>query len=79
VSFLNCGHRISSRNENFLLLGANCSEDCEAIRRYVLKLSQDIKEIEKKTYSVTVDGQLWNVSFSFDMFPNDMKYIAFLA
>ena len=36
VSFLNCGHRISSRNENFLL-GANCSEDCEAIRRYVLK------------------------------------------
>lgn len=79
VSFLNCGHRISSRNENFLLLGANCSEDCEAIRRYVLKLSQDIKEIEKKTYSVSVDGQLWNVSFSFDMFPNDMKYIAFLA
>ena len=33
VSFLNCGPRICSHEENFLLLGANCKEDCEPIRR----------------------------------------------
>ena len=79
VSFLNCGQRICSRDENFLLLGANCSEDCMPIKRYVLKLCEDIKVIEQKTFSVTVDGEPCNISFSFDLFPNDMKYLAFLA
>ncbi len=79
VSFLNCGQRISSRDENYLLLGANCSEDCEAIRRFVVKLSQDIIAIEQKTFSISVDDELCVVSFSFEMFPNDMKYIAFLS
>ena len=79
VSFLNCGQRICSRDENFLLLGANCSEDCMPIKRYVLKLCEDIKVIEQKTFSVTVDGEPCNLSFSFDLFPNDMKYLAFLA
>ena len=79
VSFLNCGNRVCSRDENFLLLGAHCSEDCMPISRYVIKLCQDMKEIERKTFSVTVDDKLQKVSFTFDMFPNDMKYLAFLA
>ena len=37
VSFLNCGPRICSHEENFLLRGANCKEDSEPIRRYVCK------------------------------------------
>ena len=79
VSFLNCGQRISSRDENYLFLGANCSEDCEAIRRFVIKLSQDITEIEQKTFSISVDDEMCDVSFSFEMFPNDMQYVTFLS
>ena len=31
VSFLNCGKCVCSSGENFLLFGANCSEDCEPV------------------------------------------------
>ena len=34
VSFLNCGKRVCSSGENFLLFGANCSDDCEPVSRY---------------------------------------------
>ena len=79
VSFLNCGPRICSREGNFLLLGANCKEDCEPIRHYVCKLANEMNEVEKKTFPVNVDGKDITVSFSLEMFPNDMKYLAFLA
>ena len=79
VSFLNCGPRVCSHEENYLLLGANCKEDCEPIRRYVCKLAEEMNEVQKKTFSVNVDGKDIPVSFSFAMFPNDMKYLAFLA
>ena len=77
--FLNCGQRISSHDENYLFLGANCSEDCEAIRCFVIKLSQDITELEQKPFSICVDDEMCDVSFSFEMFPNDMKYVVFLS
>lgn len=79
VSFLNCGVRVSSSEENFLLFGANCSEDCQAVRHYVAKLTKEMKEIEKENFSVNVDGKDIDVSFSFELFPSDMKYVAFLA
>lgn len=79
VSLVNCGTRVCSHEENVLLLGANCKEDCEPIRRYVCKLADEMNEVEKKTLSVNVDGKDITVSFSFEMFPNDMKYLAFLA
>ena len=60
-------------------LGANCSEDCKPIRRYVAKLADELKEIEKKTFSVNVDGKDIKVTVSFDILPNDMKYLAFLS
>ncbi|XP_046861250.1 uncharacterized protein LOC124454489 [Xenia sp. Carnegie-2017] len=34
VSFLNIGHGMLSRNENFLLFGANCSENCLPVIAY---------------------------------------------
>ena len=79
MSFLNCSLRVSSHEENFLLLGTYCSEDCKPIRRYVAKLNDKLKEIEKKTFPVNVDGKDIKVTFSFHIFPNDMKYLAFLA
>ena len=35
VNLANCGRGISSPEENCLLFGANCSEDCLVARRYI--------------------------------------------
>lgn len=43
------------------------------------KLANEMNEVEKKTFPVNVDGKDITVSFSFEMFPNDIKYLAFLA
>ena len=40
VSFLNCGQSVCSSAENFLLIGANYSENCEPVRRYVTLLER---------------------------------------
>lgn len=53
VSFLNVGARVASPNENFLLFGANCKEDHPAVRLFTKQLASQIKEIEKKAYTVS--------------------------
>ena len=68
-----------SSEENFLLFGANCSEDCEPVRRYVKMLSDQMFEIERKTYNTVIDGKEITLSFKFELLPNDMKYLAFFA
>lgn len=79
VSFLNCGQRVCSSAENFLLLRANCSEDCEPVRRYVALLERKMTEIEENMFSVEIDGKEKFVSFPFELLPNDKKYLAFLG
>ena len=79
VSFLNCGKRVCCSEENFLLFGANCSEDCEPVRRYVTMLRERMSEIEGKTYNIDIDGKEITLSFKIELFPNDMKYLAFLG
>ena len=79
VSFLNIGQSILSRNENFLLFGANCSEKSLPVTCFVGKLVQDMKQIEGETYSVQCKGEPIEVKFVFAELPNDMKMIAFLA
>ena len=74
ISFLNVGPRVASPNDNFLLFGANCKEDHKVIVRFTEKLASDIEAIEKKTY--TVMGK--EVTFSFDLLPGDMKFLAFV-
>ena len=74
ISFLNVGPRVASPNDNFLLFGANCKEDHEVVVRFTEKLAADIEVIEKKTY--TVMGK--EVTFSFDLLPGDMKFLAFI-
>ena len=46
VSILNIGKGVLSSNENFLLFGANCSENCLPVKRFLGKLMTDIKKIE---------------------------------
>lgn len=74
ISFLNVGPRVASPNDNFLLFGANCKEDHEVVVRFTEKLAADIEVIEKKTY--TVMGK--DVTFTFDLIPGDMKFLAFI-
>ncbi|CAH3167592.1 unnamed protein product, partial [Porites evermanni] len=79
VSFLNCRTRVCSPAENFLLFGANCSEDCEPVHRYTTLLREEMTAIEGNSYSVEVEGNQVSVSFHFELLPNDMKYLAFLG
>ncbi len=79
VSFLNIGQHILSRNENFLLFGANCSENCLPVKRFITKLMSDISHIKKKSYSVLCKGEPVVVKFVIGELPNDMKMLAFLG
>ena len=79
ISFLNLGRKVLSSNENYLLFGANCKEDCVPVRRFVQKLISDIDDLEKSTFQVDCDGKLIDVKFHVSEMPNDMKMLAFLG
>lgn len=73
------GHPLVRMTRPWPLLGANCSEDCEPVRRYVTMPRDQMTRIEGNLYSIQVDGKEKIVSFQFELLPNDMKYLAFLA
>lgn len=79
VSFLNCTKCVCSPAENALLFGANCSEDCAPVHRYVILLTKAMTAIEGTSYPLEVDGKQVSVSFQFELLPNDMKYLTFLG
>ena len=57
-----------SSAENFLLIGANYSEDCEPVRRYVTLLERQMTEIEEKLFSVEIEGMEKFVSFNLNCY-----------
>ena len=75
LNFLNVKERVGSRDENFLIFGANCDEQDETVKRYALKLTKDIAFIEPKVYDIC--GV--RTTFEFCEFPFDMKMLAFVA
>ena len=84
VGILNIGRGILSRSENVLVFGANCSENCKAVQRYVRKLVCDIQYIEKQSFActyTTFEGKTCtvNVKFRISEYPNDLKMVAFLC
>lgn len=79
VGFLNLGKGILSSNENYLLFGANCGENCVPVQRFIKQLMLEVDEIEKTTFPVSVNGTIVPVKFYFAELPNDMKMLAFLA
>ena len=52
ISFLNSGSHITSEKENFLLAGANCSENHIVMQRFARRLIHEFQSIEKKTFSI---------------------------
>ena len=83
VGFLNIGRGILSSNENHLLFGANCSENCIPLQRYVKLLLADIQNIEQEVFPCKYNGPegevTANVQFCIAELPNDMKMVAFLS
>ena len=72
VSFANCGKSSSCPEENYLLFGANCVEDCSVAKRYINLLMQQMKVVEQNSYTVSVSGEK-KVSFELELLPNDMS------
>ena len=70
VSFLNCGKRVASSSENFLLFGENVEENSEVVRNFISKL---ISDIESKVFEI---GSI-RVEFKLGELPNDMKMLSF--
>ena len=59
----------------FLLFGANCSESCIAVQRYVTRLVSDIAYLEDNVFPI--NG--FAVKFQFSEIPNGMKMLSFLG
>ena len=74
VSFFNVGPRVASPNDNFLLFGANCKETHEVVKLFCKLLTDNCAAIEQRTFNV---GDV-QVKFTFDLFPSDMKFLAFV-
>ena len=75
VSFLNCGKRIASSAENFLLFGANVDETSDLVKLYLKELVSDLHYLESKVFDI--NGI--KVEFVVGELPNDMKMLSFLA
>ena len=79
VSFLNVGERIASSSENFLLFGANVDEGSLIVRRFIMKLVNDLKYLESQVFKINVLQNCYKVEFRVGEIPNDMKMVACLA
>lgn len=75
VSFLNVGKRFLSSEGNFLIFGANCSESCVPVQKFVTRLVSDMEYMETNVFKINgID-----VKFQFAEIPNDMKMLSFLG
>lgn len=54
-------------------------EDGLVVRRYVLKLVNELKALENEVFEVTIGEKSCKVEFKVEGLPNDMKMLAFLA
>lgn len=76
VSILNVLKHVQSCDENHLLMGANCLEDCPFMKKYTQYLSQEMEQMEGKPFT-TPDGH--KVVFKFLLIPGDMKWVASMS
>ena len=72
VIFLNIGKNILNRNENYLLFGANCDENCLPFSWFITKFLCDVKHLTNTIYSMSCKGETVQL-------PNYMKMVAFLG
>lgn len=76
MSFLNLLHPIQSCNDNHLLAGANCAEDCAMMIAYTNNLRQEMEELENTPCKTNKGNE---VMFKFMLFPSDMKWVSTMS
>ncbi|CAB4036361.1 Hypothetical predicted protein, partial [Paramuricea clavata] len=69
------GKHIQSERDNFLLCGANCSEDHPSMKQYAKKLMQDIAHIETQSYIISG----FNCKSTVELVPSDMKWLSTMS
>ena len=79
ISFLNAGKRIMSSSETFTVLGGDFAETSDIVKTYVSQFISDFRFLEENIFPIQLKGKTINVEFKFSEFPNDMKYLYFLA
>ena len=52
LSFVNSGTHITSKQENFILAGANCSENHIVMKRFAKKLVHEFQSIKETTFHI---------------------------
>ena len=75
VSFLNCGQRLASSSENFLIFGANVNESSEIVTAFLTKLHKDLQFLINNVFNI--NGR--KVEFRVGELPNDMKMLCYLS
>ena len=75
VSFLNVGQHIQSEKDNFLICGANYSENHVCMQQYAKKLVRDIAYLE--SHPVSING--FSCKFTVELVPADMKWLSAMA
>ena len=79
ISFLNCGERIASSSENYLLFGGNVKENSIVVSNYVKYLVSELQFLEDQVFDLDINGKVMKVEFSVQLIPNDLKMLAFLG
>lgn len=64
------GRSVLSSNDNFLLFGANCTENTIPVQRFIRLLVAEISDIEKSSHTVYVNKSPVTVNFHFAELPN---------
>jgi len=76
VSILNLLNRVQRCHDNHLLLGANCAEDTQLMKKYSEHLMKEMEEIDGKKLT-TAQGN--HVEFRFELIPADMKWVSCMS
>lgn len=76
VSLLNILNRVQSCHDNHLLMGANCAEDTQLMKKYSEHLMREMEEIEGKKLTTAQGNQ---VEFRFELIPADMKWVSCMS
>ena len=77
--FFKCWGTIGQQLRKRLSFFANVKENGEVVKNYLQMVSEEVSEIESKTFSLSVNGEVKLVEFRIAELPNDMNILAFLA
>lgn len=75
VSFLNCGQRVASSSENYLLFGCDVDESADVVNQFIARFVRDLQYLESTVFDI--GGR--KVEFKVGELINDMKMLARLA